>query len=121
MVKPPSQDGRSNVCREKLFLDGAKRHKKAREIDGTPGDARRLMCNVVLSSFVFFIDMGLLKPLEDFVIPIWVGPSFVDEVSKLDGLEVLHGREEPSKCSVGFIKTGSSRKLKKSMLSEVQS
>ena len=81
MVKPPSQDGRSDVCGEKLFLDGPKRNEQAREIDGAPGDARRLMCNVVLGSFVFFIDMGLLKPLEDFVIPVWVGPSFVDEVS----------------------------------------
>ena len=24
MVEPPSQDGRANMCRKKLFLDGAK-------------------------------------------------------------------------------------------------
>ena len=121
MVKPPSQDGRSNVCRKKLFLDGAKRDKQVREIDGTPSDAGGLMCNVVLSSFIFFIDMSLLKPLENFVIPIRVEPSFVNKVRKLDGLKVLHSRKEPSKSCVGWIKAGGSSELKKSVLSEVQS
>ena len=67
------------------------------------------MCNVVLSRLIFFIDMGLLKPLENFVISIRVEPSFVNEVTKLDGLEVLHSCEEPGKCCVGCIKAGSSR------------